>query len=252
MKLLDQLSRYLVCYVMIHNYYAWRLGAGPVPTLSALQRTVEASPRQTAGFVAALKAGRLVIAEPDPDDRRIKLLRPSPEMINEIGRSVRTFVAAAEALEGRAPTHSALLETNPEALGDLLRRSAAYVLEHGTLIHPFPRVLHFARRDCGYLLLCAVICTHYAQTLPGTAPALPLSYRALAERFQVSPAHIGNLVCEAEREGWFSTGTRGQLTVIDAGFLDEFERWASWQMVHYLALADETTASFAGRQAAAG
>lgn len=243
-KLLDQLGRYLVAYLLIHNYYAWRYAGGPAPTLSALQRAAAASDRHTAGLVAAFKAGRLVQVEPGAD-RRVRHLRPAPAMINAIGRSVRGFVAAAEKLSGEKSAMSGLLEDNPDIQGDLLRRSAASVLQSGTLIHPFPRVLHFARRDCGYLLLCAVMCAHYAEAGRHGAPAISLSLRALAERFQVSPAHVGNLLGEAQREGWFATGPRGRLAAIDQSLIAEFELWSSWQMAHYLALAAETVAFFA-------
>ncbi|ACL62045.1 conserved hypothetical protein [Methylobacterium nodulans ORS 2060] len=244
-KFFDQMRRYIVCYMLIHNYYAWQHGEGPPPTLSALQRVAGSSARQTAGLVAALKAGHLILAEPDPDDRRIRHLRPAREMIEEIGRSARLFVAAADRLEVPSQNRAALLVTDEHALGDVLRRSAAYVLAHGTLIHPFPRILHFAGRDCGYLLLNAVLCAHYAQNLPGASPPVALSYRTLARRFQVSPAHIGNLLGEAERRGWFATGPSGRLVTMSEDFADEFECWASWQMVHFSGLAAETTAFLA-------
>ena len=77
-KLFDQLGRYLVSYMLIHNYYAWRQAGGPPPTLSALVAVAGSSARHTAGFVAALKLGRFVAVEADPADRRVKLLRPEP------------------------------------------------------------------------------------------------------------------------------------------------------------------------------
>ena len=67
---------------------------------------------------------------------------------------------------------------------------------------------------------------------------MPLTIRALAQRFQVSPAHIGNLLGEAERRGWFSQKT-ARLTVSEA-LVDEFEAWAAGQMAHYDELASET------------
>ncbi|MFG1461351.1 hypothetical protein V5F77_00500 [Xanthobacter sp. DSM 24535] len=235
----DQFSRYMICYSLIHNYFFWRHGHGPAPTLAALQRAVEASPRQTAGLVASLKAGRLVIAEPAASDLRIRLLRPSAEMIGEIGRSVLAFVVAADRLDGVGAAGDRLTG-EADALGDLLYRSAAHVRTHGTLIHPFPRVLFFAMRDCGYLLLCKVMQAHYGQTVPQAAPGPHLSYRALAEALQVSPAHIGNLLGEAAREGWFVIGGRGKLEAIDPTLVEEFELWSSTQMAHYRWLGNQT------------
>lgn len=235
-KLFDQLHRYLVCYMLIHNYYAWRRGEGGPPTLAALQKVTGVSERQTAGFVAAMKVGGFVIAETDPQDRRVKRLKPAPAMIGEIGRSVRLFVRTADEIEGRRPGRAASL-ADPDALGELLQRSAAFVLRNGTLIHDFPRVLYFAGRDCGYPLLSAVLGAHYAANLPGAPPAVPLSLRLLARRFQVSRAHVGNLLDEAARGGWFTIGASGVLSALSDDLLEELEQWACWQMVHYDDLA---------------
>lgn len=236
-KLFDQMDRYFASYMLIHNYYAWRRTGALPPTMSALQILAGSSARQTAGLVAAMKVGRLVLSEPDQRDRRVKHLRPSPAMIEEIGRSMRFFVAAADRIAGRRPGLAAILEQDVDVLGDLVHRSAAYVLAFGTLIHPFPRVHLFAKRDCGYLVLTAVLSAHYAATLPNEHCAASLSYRSLAQRFQVSPAHIGNLFKEADEKGWFKTGARGQLVSIDDNLIEEFERWASWQMVHFSTIA---------------
>ncbi|WP_246668999.1 hypothetical protein [Ancylobacter sp. TS-1] len=230
-KLFDQLGRYLVCYMLIHNYYAWHEGGGPAPTLAALQRASGASPRHTAGFVAALKAGRLVEVETDSADRRATLLRPTPLVIAEIGRSLRLFMAAADRIEGRCPGRAGEL-ADPDRLGGLISRSAAYVLANGTLLHAFPAVLHFTLRDCGYPLLAAVVGSHYAETVEGVPPAVSLGRRALAERFTVSPAHVGSLFTQAEARGWFAVAPGGRLAVMGEAFLAEFERWAAWQMVH--------------------
>ncbi|MCK0208688.1 hypothetical protein MWN33_11685 [Starkeya koreensis] len=231
-KLFDQLGRYLVCFMLIHNYYAWRERGGPAPTLAALQRAAGGSPRHTAGFVAALRAGRLVEVEPDPDDRRATLLRPTERVIAEIGRSQRLFVEATDIVEARSPGRGAAL-ADPDRLGSLISRSAAYVLENGTLLHAFPAVLHFTLRDCGYPMLAAVIGRHYAATVAGAPEGVPLGRRALAERFRVSPAHVGSLFAQAEERGWFALGAAGEIASMDEDFLAQFERWSAWQMVHF-------------------
>lgn len=243
-KLFDQLGRYLVCFMMIHNYYMWRNRGGSPPTLSALQGVAGVSARQTAGFVAALKAGHLVAVERDPADRRATLLRPMPRVMFEIGRSMRLFVAATDTIEEPRPGRAALLE-DPDMLGDMIARSGAYVLANGTLLHAFPGVLHFTLRDSGYPLLTAVMASHYDDRLGDTPSAEPLGRRALAERFQVSPAHVASLLTEAEAKGWFALGSGGRVAWVADAFLAEFEQWAAWQMAHFEGLweADEVVAS---------
>lgn len=238
-KMFDQIGRYTICYMLIHNHYAWLHEGGPVPTLTTLQAVSGASERQTAGLIAALKSGRLVHADVSADDRRVRHLRPSPAMIAEIGRSMRLFIAAVdEAAPAPAASRALMLMNDIDMLGDVIRRSAAYVLEHGNLLYPFPRILNFARRDCGYLLLTAIFAAYYSTGTDGAPNEWQLSCRHLAQRFQVSAAHVGNLMSEAGREGLFSTGNQGRLIAMDSGFAAEFEQWASWQMVFYSNLAD--------------
>ncbi|MGH1574869.1 hypothetical protein ACRAWG_34810 [Methylobacterium sp. P31] len=236
-KMLNQSGRYLVSFMLIHNDYAWRNHGGPRPTLTALQAMVGSSSRQTAAFVSALKAARFVTAEPDRADARVKCLKAAPELVAEIGRSGRLFVAAMDVVAGRREGIAGRLGCTDRS-GELIRRSAAYVLRHGMLIEPFPRVLRFAERDCGYPLLTAIMSAHYAATLPGAPAAISLSLRVLAERLRVSRAHIGNLVREAEEAGWLRIADRC-LTMLAPSLVEEFEHWAACQMIFYDDLAVE-------------
>ena len=234
-KMLNQFGRYVVSFMLIHNDYAWRHHRGPRPTLTALQAMVVSSGRQTAAFVSTLKAARFITVEADREDARIKLLKAAPALVTEIGRSGRLFVAAIDMIESRQPGVAERLDCT-DHLGELIRRSAAHVLRHGMLIEPFPRVLRFAMRDCGYPLLTAVIGAHYAATIPDAPAAPPLSLRMMAERLRVSRAHIGNLVKEAEEAGWFQITNR-RLTMFDPSLQEEFEHWAAGQMIFYDDLA---------------
>ena len=185
-KMFDQLDRYVLSFMLIHNYYAWRLEGGRAPTLTALQAIVPSSPRHTAGFVAALKAGQFVTVEHNPADGREKWLRPAPAMVFEVGRSIGAFIACLDEIDGGSPARSRVLE-DADALGGLLQRSAAFVLKNGTLIHAFPRVLHFAMRDCGYPLLAAVVGAHFSaaelQREAGRHPAQPARARGPVSSF---------------------------------------------------------------------
>ena len=228
LKMFDQLGRYVVCYMLIHNYYAWRDADGPAPTLSALQALVGSSARHTAGLVSALKLGGFIEIESDPADRRIKRLRPADATINEIGRSPRLFMRALDEIDGQ---DRAARLAEPDALGRLVYQSAAQVLAGGTLLHGFPGVLHFTRRDCGYPLLTAVMAGHYEPAISEGEPVVALSRRALAQRFRVSPAHIGNVFSDAAANGWFEIDPDGRVCPT-MDFCDEFECWAAWQMTH--------------------
>lgn len=247
-KMLNQAGRYRVSFMLIHNDHARRHHGGPPPTLTALQALVGTSARQTAAFVATLKAARFVTVKSDPDDARLKCLRAAPALVAKIGRSGRLFVAAMDRLADRQPALAGTL-AEPERLSELVYRSARHVLRHGMLTEPFPRILRLTNRDCGYPLLIAVVGAHYAAWVPDAPAAMPLSLRALADHLMVSRAHVGNLLQEAEAAGWFRTDGRS-LTFFDPSLLEEFELWAACQMVFYDDLAASICAEAHGQGAA--
>lgn len=246
-KMLNQAERYLVSFMLIHNDHAWRHHGGPPPTLTALQALVGSSARQTAAFVATLKAARFVTVESDPDDARLKCLRAAPPLVAEIGRSGRLFVTTMDRLADRQPALAGAL-AEPERLGELIYRSACHVLRHGMLTEPFPRVLRLTNRDCGYLLLIAVVGAHQAASVPDAPAAMPLSLRALSDRLTVSRAHVGNLLQEAEAAGWIRTDGRS-LTFFNPSLPAESEFGAACQMVFYDDLAASICAEAHGHEA---
>ena len=132
----------------------------------------------------------------------------------------------------RAPA----FESSPDHQAALVHRTAEFALTHGILLDRFPRVFHFTGKDCGYLVLAAVIAAAYA---PAGGPAPSLSSRSLAGRFRVSRSHIASLTAAATRAGWFETDGRGRLTAIDPGFRAEYDAWAAAQLGLHALLAEQ-------------
>jgi hypothetical protein len=245
-KLLNQFSRYFATYILIHNYFAWQQYGETYPTAAVLQKQSGLSPRQTVNLVNALKAGRLVTVESLASDRRVKLLRPSSEIIREIGRSMLVYIQGEGMLAGEL-TRGEQLARNPDLLGDVICHCARFVRVHGTVIHPFPRILSLASRDCGYLLLVTLMAAHYRR-LDGRSP-ITLSTTALAKRYDTSSSHVANVLRDLKGSGDFSTDRNGFLEHLSADFVDEFETWSACEMLHYAALADAALARGAGRAA---
>ncbi|WP_245272950.1 MarR family transcriptional regulator [Microvirga lotononidis] len=237
-KVFAQKLRYLTCYFLIGSYARWQRGDGEPPTLAALQRAAVASPRQVAGFIKDLRHGGYLIAEQQESDRRRYLLRPTAALIHEVARSPLAFLAASERLERSSRPLVEIISSSPEQMCDWLGRSVDSYQEDDSLFAPFRAIVQITERECGYPLMAAVVGAHHATQL-GTEVGLPsLTYRGLAERFQVSRQHIGNMLTEAERQGWFSIAPGGYLREIPADFIAEFETWAAGQMAHYRLLAD--------------
>lgn len=235
-KLMNQFSRYFAAYTLIHNYFNWRNGGPDLPTLAQLQTRSGLSSRQTINLVSALKVGRLIEVERFADDRRINLLRPSSEIILEIGRSILAFIEADDLLRDRPPVTDQL-KLRPELLGEVICLSGRFIRKHGTLIQPFPRVLSLASRDCGYLLFVTVMASHYRQ-LDGKIP-IPLSNKALAKRYEISSSHVANVLRDLKIAGDLEVDRNGHLVRVSSDLVAEFEGWGATQMAHFSALADD-------------
>lgn len=236
-KLFNQFGRYMVGFLQIHHYHAWRHYGGPLPTLARLQATSSLSPRQTASIVAGLRAGGLLTIEPANSRSRGHILAPSRQLTAAITRSMLAFLRAADALELPIEPRASRIESDSTLQNELVYRSAAFVLTgNGTLLDPFPRVMHFATKDCGYLILTAIMAAIYAHLAGERSPSL--SYRRLAKHFRISPSHVGNLMTLAMRERWFATDGRGRIVHAEQSFIEEFEHWSALELAHYASIAD--------------
>lgn len=238
-KLLNQLGRYYAGYMLIRQYYAWAGGSGATPTLSLLQAHSGLSPRQTTTFVATLKAGQLLEVETVAGDRRARVLKPLPRLVREIGRSCLAFVAAYDEVIDGGPALAPPVDARPDILGRMIHLSADRVLETGTVIAPFPTVRAMAGYDCGYPLLVAVMASYYRRRAGLVGPAL--AYSALAERFQISQSHVGNVFAYLRQAGALERA--GSEETVTAVLVAEFEAWCAAEMAHYARLVAPLVAS---------
>lgn len=255
-KLFHQFGRYMVSFLLIHHYQDWHRHGGPPATLSRLQASCPLSPRQTAAIVAGLRAGKLLTIEPvaaatsaaaRPKIKtpprvnqpvRQSALVPALEVTKAVARSMVAVLAAADRLDHQ--TRAELFANNFALQNELVHRSARFVEQHGTLLDAFPRVRHFTEKDCGYLILCAVI----ASALSPSAPQ-PLSCRYLAQHFRISRSHASNLLAHAAANQWFATDGRGHLAYVSPDLIAEFKHWVAAEMAHYAEIAEHIVANHA-------
>lgn len=232
-KLLNQLERYYSAYMLIGQYYGWRNHGAPAPNLSRLQAISGQSPRQTASYCLTLQARKFVFIETLATDRRQKILRPSDGLIREVGRSCAAFVASYDAVAGSALAGSVAQEA--DMLGEMIYLSAEHVRRSGTVIAEFPGVLALSGYDCGYPMLVALILAQYR--LRSGKEVFSLAHSALAERFQISESHVGNVLGHLRQLGAVvPANERGDAVVAEA-LVEEFERWCAAEMAHYAGLA---------------
>lgn len=232
-KLLNQLERYYSAYMLIGQYYGWRNHGAPVPNLSRLQAISGQSPRQTASFCATLEARNLVFNDTLAIDKRQKIIRPADSLIREVGRSCAAFVKAYDAIAGSnlAPR----IERDAGLLGEMIHLSATRVRGYGTVIALYPRVLALSGYDCGYPTLAALILAQYRRR--SGKEMFSLTHSALAERFQVSESHVGNVLGHMRKAGALMPAREPDDAVVVEELVDEFERWCAAEMAHYADLA---------------
>ncbi|MBB4066112.1 Rrf2 family transcriptional regulator [Gellertiella hungarica] len=238
-KLLNQFGRYYAAYMLIHNYYGWRAGEPALPTLSRLKGISSLSPRHTTHFVGILKTAGFVTSEPVAVDRRQTILRPEPMLVEEIGRSILAFLAVHDRLAGTA--HAPFLSSSVERIGTIIHLSGRQILAGGAVISPFPTIAAMAHFDSGYPVLVAVMAAHYAGQAGRLAP--PLTLEALAERFQVSKSHVGNVFSYLSEADLIDVGRGARPALVE-----EFERWCAAEMNHYALLATRLAEGEGGRR----
>lgn len=148
------------------------------------------------------------------------------------------FLRAGDRLEaGRSPPAPFFAEDTDLQI-ELVYRSAQFVFEHGNLLDAYPRIRTFTDKDCGYLILSAVMASAFdVETEPS------LSCRRLARHFGISRSHVGNLIAMAASSGWFATDGQGRLSYISLSFVDEYRRWAASELAHYATIAEAVLAS---------
>ncbi|PYB72479.1 MarR family transcriptional regulator [Rhizobium wuzhouense] len=235
-KIFAQKMRYLTCYMLIGLDVRFRMGLGPQPSLTDLQAVVPGSSRQVSDLIAGLRAGGYVVAERSASDGRMIALRATPALILEVARSPLAFLAALERLRPSNPPPAEQLQADPYRLASLVGHSVMHYQKQDVLFGPFGTVVDFTGRDSGYLILCAVMGCHLAQR-NGWDWQLSLSYDALAQRFQVSRQHVGNVLADAAESGIFITRA-GKVQSVSEAFVTEFSTWGAGQMAHYRILAE--------------
>lgn len=246
-KLFAQKQRYLVCFVLICLYVQWLQGRGPAPALALVQRSAPGSPRQIADFITGLRDRGLITATPLESDRRAQILKPSLILMREIAHSPLAILAASELCASPVPIRPQDLGMNEDLLACWLALSAERYARKDDLFGPFPIIVRHSERDAGHLVFCAVMAEALRQPAATTGKVSGgLTYRALAERFDVSRQHISNILDEAAEKGWYFVSAGGELALMPDDTLLQFATWVAGQMAHYRRLNLAIVAKTAG------
>lgn len=237
-KIFAQKIRYITCYTLIGLAERFEQTKGPVPTLTLLQTMVPGSARQVSDLISGLRAGGYVTAQQNAMDRREIRLSPTPALVLEIGRSPLSYLRASSLL-AQQDLYRRLSE-DVSLLSRVLAQSLEAFRTKDVLFQPFETVVDFSGRDSGYLMLCAVMGSHFARAT-GDSFDLALSYDVLSQRFQVSRQHVGNVLADAAKRGLLTVHS-GHTTHVDPALVREFRCWCAGQMAHFTMLAQTVCA----------
>lgn len=250
-KLFAQKQRYLVSFILICLHVQWLQSRGPAPSLALLQRSAPGSPRQIAALISGLRDRGLVTAKSLETDRRTQVLKPSLELMREIAQSPLAILSSSELFAPLLPIRPDDLATDETLLAHWLALSAERYAVKDDLFGPFPLIVRHSERDAGHLVFCAVMAEALRQR-QGKAIAGSLTYRALAQRFDVSRQHISNILDEAAEKGWYCISPGGELALMPDDTLLQVETWVAGQMAHYRRLVLAIAGKSAGVAADAG
>lgn len=163
------------------------------------------SPGRAGAILAFLRFSGHVEAIPHPGDRRITRLRPSAKLLDMArARLAQQFAALALLRPDLAPAADALGQ--PEFETELYRRLGQWFIAGNRLLDPAPALRLFAERDCGMLILFALMLAGADDDLPVPTRPVPISIAGLARQFQVSRPHVLRLIRDAEAAGSLTRG----------------------------------------------
>ncbi|KMO27402.1 hypothetical protein [Methylobacterium aquaticum] len=186
------------------------------PTISRLKRTVGlfgvASPRQIDLIVARFaQAGHLRIA-PAPNDRRCRIVLPTPALIEHDRAFIRSHYALlavlfgceryALPLAGDLAFLKAMRGAWLETLGAMARE----------IVIPNPRILRFYAASSGMLMLMRLVRLQHQDPDGWVA----VDFTDVGRRFGVSRTHVRTLFKAAAAEGDIEIDAQGRLRALPA------------------------------------
>lgn len=203
---LSDTVRFVVAALVIHLDAAWPGGATTARVARLCHAGGLAGPKAAKGALAVFRAAGLVRDRPDGSDRRARRLAPTPALLGLMCENLTMRLRAQEALTPLPAPAAAWAATDGVLAAFLGRNIEAYAGMDFRLYDGFPEVRAFMDRQCGYLILLELMAAQLAATCGG--PPRP-SLSALAQKFDVSRAHVRLLLADGVARGWLRARGHG-------------------------------------------
>jgi DNA-binding MarR family transcriptional regulator len=185
-------------------------GASMQMVIAPLEASGFASATRIRALIDQMRHSGVIEIRPHPTDgRRVKLV-PTARYLEAQRQWFEAMLGAA-----------GLVFDLPKAARDAARTPALvqrylkgvmlrHIMDGFTIFDGMPEVEAFMNRRHGYLLLLLIA--------GQTDRHVEIARAKLAERFQVSPAHIASILADAEKEGWLRRADRGSDVEISPDF----------------------------------
>lgn len=178
-------------------------------TLGRLQREVTelgfASRNRVEAQVSCLKKYGMLTQRPQSSDRRVRLLQPTPKMLERDAAVLRLHLRAIERLEGPSADRTAG-ELTPDLHRAVRRETLGNLESIGRLIRRHKPLAAFMEHDCGYMIMLLLLQSAGATGGGGCAAT---GYQRLATQTGVSRTHVRRLLESAQDAGLLTLGGRG-------------------------------------------
>ncbi len=190
--------------------------------------------RRIADIVSGLCRDGFIVSEPAPRDRRVRVLKPTPLMLEADRLWLAAFCSPLPLLYD-AETYAPALELDRSFQTSFRIVSLREIDVAARPIAENPAIDFFIRRDVGIRVLMVMMQSIRGQEGQRTQPGF---YSAAARRCYVSRNHVRNLLEEAARMGLVALSpVRGDYVEVLPALKQAVDRWVA----ESLAAIDRTT-----------
>jgi DNA-binding MarR family transcriptional regulator len=160
------------------------------------------SPGRTAAMLAVMQMSGHVVDAPAPKDRRIRLLMPTPKLVDTfLSRWISYFDALAEMMPETAGIARAARESEVFLQAYLRHIVESYIAGYRLMNHVPPQLTVFADANAGVLIFLSLFAAAGKDGPPSGGQHVQIAISELARRFAVSRAHVKQVLKNAQEKG---------------------------------------------------
>ena len=160
------------------------------------------SPGRTAAMLAVMQMSGHVVDAPAPKDRRIRLLMPTPKLVDTfLSRWIGYFDALAEMMPEKAGIARAARESEVFLRTYLQHIIESYIAGYRLMNHVPPQLAVFADANAGVLIFLSLFAAAGKDGPPSGGQHVQITISELARRFAVSRAHVKQILKNAQEKG---------------------------------------------------